>query len=120
VPPLLGDESRLSQVVMNLTLNAIQAMDGRGGRLRITTRPHDGGVRLTVEDEGCGIPPELLGKIYEPFFTTKPAGKGTGLGLFITHRIVSEMGGSISVQSRAGDGTSLTVWLPSPERGRAG
>jgi len=119
LPPLLGDESRLSQVVMNVTLNAIQAMEARGGLLRITTRPEEGGVRITVDDEGCGISPEYLGKIYEPFFTTKPVGKGTGLGLFITHRIVSEMGGSVSVRSQAGKGTSLTLWLPCTERSEA-
>ena len=112
MPPLCEDESRVSQVIMNLTLNAIQAMAETGGKLRIATGVANGGYRIDVNDSGCGIPPEVLKRIYEPFFTTKPVGKGTGLGLFITHRIVSEMDGTIEVHSRPGEGTRFTVWIP--------
>jgi PAS domain S-box-containing protein len=112
LPPLRGDESRLGQVVMNLTLNAIQAMADDGGELRIGTCACNGAIQIEVADSGCGIPPPLLKRIYEPFFTTKPVGKGTGLGLFITHRLVTEMKGTIDVRSQPERGTAFTIRLP--------
>jgi PAS domain S-box-containing protein len=112
LPPLRGDESRVSQIVMNLTLNAIQAMAENGGELGIATSATNGTIQIDVEDNGCGIPPALLKRIYEPFFTTKPVGKGTGLGLFITHQIVTHLGGSVEVHSRPERGTRFTVRLP--------
>lgn len=112
LPPLRGDESGLAQVIMNLTLNAIQAMDGRRGEILIATSRGDGCVQLEVRDTGCGIRPELLARIYEPFFTTKAPGRGTGLGLFITHRLVTDFGGSIEVRSELERGTAVTVHLP--------
>ncbi len=115
LPPLCGDESRLGQVIMNVVLNAIQAMDGSGGRLRVATSIVDGRIQIEVEDVGCGIPPYLLKRVFDPFFTTKPVGKGTGLGLFITHRVVSEMGGTVQIRSQPGRGTLLTVALPRSE-----
>jgi two-component system NtrC family sensor kinase len=111
LPPLAGDESRFGQVLMNLVLNAIQAM-GKGGRLILSTAARNGSVEIAVEDTGAGIAPEDLHRIYEPFFTTKPVGQGTGLGLFITHRMVSEMSGVIDVRSKIGAGTRFTVTLP--------
>jgi signal transduction histidine kinase len=78
----------------------------------------DGAIRIDVEDTGEGIATEAIGRIYEPFFTTKPAGKGTGLGLFITHRLVSEMNGAIDVRSKPGEGTRFTVRLPVGSKGR--
>ena len=116
LPPLSGDESRLAQVIMNLALNSLQAMEDSGGRLRIATSSANGSIQIEVDDSGVGIPPELLRRIYEPFFTTKPVGKGTGLGLFITHRIVTEMGGTIQVHSQPGKGTLFVVRLPRPQR----
>jgi len=118
LPPLPGDESALVQVVMNLTLNAVQAMDGRGGELRLATSAEDGTIRIKVEDTGCGIAPELLKRIYEPFFTTKPVGKGTGLGLFIAHQIVTDLGGTIETRSQPGRGTTVSVRIPRPEGSR--
>jgi PAS domain S-box-containing protein len=112
LPPLPGDGSHLGQVVMNLALNAIQAMEAGGGEIRIATSLSDGAIQLEIQDTGCGIPPEHLARIYEPFFTTKPPGKGTGLGLFITHRIVTDLGGTIQVRSEPGRGTTFTVRLP--------
>jgi PAS domain S-box-containing protein len=116
LPPLLGDESRLGQMLMNVTLNAIQSMAEGGGELRITTVEVDGTIRITIEDTGCGIPPQLLKRIYEPFFTTKPVGKGTGLGLFITHQLVNQMAGTIEAYSRPGQGTRFVLSLPRKER----
>jgi PAS domain S-box-containing protein len=120
LPPLLGDESRVGQVVMNVMLNAIQAMDGAGGTLRVATAARDGLIRIEVEDAGCGIPAHVLKRVFEPFFTTKPVGRGTGLGLFIAHRLVSEMGGTIQIRSQPGQGTLVVVQLSRSEaRGRA-
>jgi PAS domain S-box-containing protein len=112
LPPHAGDESRLAQIVMNVTLNAIQAMDGGGGTLRIATAAGEGPITIEVEDTGCGIPHHLLKKVFDPFFTTKPAGRGTGLGLFITHRMVAEIGGNVQIASQPGRGTLVTIHLP--------
>jgi PAS domain S-box-containing protein len=117
LPPLWTDEPRLGQVLMNLVLNALQAMDGRGGELCITTASDDEGVQIGVADTGNGIAPEHLKRIYEPFFTTKPPGRGTGLGLFITHQIVTAMGGTIEAHSELGRGSTMTVRLPRARRG---
>ena len=112
LPPLRGNESRVGQILMNLTLNAIQAMGENGGELRMTTSASDSQLCIEVRDTGCGIAPEIRKRIFEPFFTTKPVGKGTGLGLFITHRMVTEMEGAIRVRSEPGRGTRFTVLLP--------
>jgi signal transduction histidine kinase len=79
--------------------------------------PHDGrpGIALTVADTGSGIPPEALNKIFQPFYTTKPQGQGTGLGLSICRDIVRDHGGTLAVQSRVGQGSVFTVWLPQPD-----
>ena len=87
-------------------------MQGRGGRVVITTRPEEGGVRLEFTDDGPGIPEEIRSRIFDPFFTTKPVGKGTGLGLSISHGIVERHGGRIEVHSESGDGTSFVIHLP--------
>ncbi|RMG46344.1 MAG: HAMP domain-containing protein [Acidobacteria bacterium] len=110
--PLVGDPARVTQVLMNLALNAVQAMQGRGGTLRVATRAVDGGIRIDVEDDGPGIPENDLVRIFDPFYTTKPAGQGTGLGLFICSRIVAEMGGRITAANRPGGGARFTVTLP--------
>jgi PAS domain S-box-containing protein len=111
-PPLVwAHRGRLQQVVLNLLLNARDAMPG-GGCIRIATARHDGHVELTVADEGEGIPAELQGRIYDPFFTTKGPGKGTGLGLSVTYGIVQDHKGSIQVESLPGEGTRFTVRLP--------
>jgi signal transduction histidine kinase len=118
LPPLRADEAQLGQVVMNLTLNAIQAMSDHGGELRIATSVTNGVIQMEFKDTGCGIAAPLLKRIFEPFFTTKPVGQGTGLGLFITHRIVSDLGGTIGVRSEPDEGTSFTVRLPRDDGGR--
>jgi two-component system, NtrC family, sensor kinase len=73
----------------------------------------DGWVEISVTDNGCGISPENLGKVFTPFFTTKPVGKGTGLGLSVCYGIINTMGGTIGVSSRLGEGTTFTIRLPS-------
>ena len=104
--------TELQQVLVNLILNAVQAMPG-GGRLTLTAEDAPDGVLLTAEDTGPGIPPELLNRIFDPFFTTKQA-QGTGLGLSISHQLVSRAGGRITVQSEPGQGSRFEIFLPSP------
>ena len=116
----LPDE--LNQVWTNLVHNALQAM-GRTGMLTIALRQEGGDVLVSVGDTGCGIPPELRERIFDAFFTTKPAGEGTGLGLEIVRKIIEKHGGRIAVESEVGRGSTFTVSLPvagrpaDPERG---
>jgi PAS domain S-box-containing protein len=116
VPMLLANESRLGQLFLNLMLNAAQAIpEGSPGphEIRVVTRTHeDGKVLVEVHDTGVGITPEALRRVFDPFFTTKPAGVGTGLGLSICHRIVTDLGGDITVESQVGRGSVFRVLLP--------
>ena len=115
VPPVLAGDSRLSQVFLNLLVNAAQSFpegDGAAHTIRVTTRAHAGAVLVAVQDDGPGMSQEALGRAFEPFFTTKPAGVGTGLGLSICHSIVTSLGGSIAIESALGRGTTFTVTLP--------
>ncbi len=114
VPPVYANEARLGQVFLNLIVNAAQAIvEGRADTHRITaaTREDDGWVVIEIRDTGPGIPPEVLAKLFTPFFTTKPIGQGTGLGLVICERIVHDLGGRIAVDSKVGEGTVFTIWL---------
>jgi signal transduction histidine kinase len=99
-------------VFINLLDNAAEAMEG-GGTLTLATRPMDSHwVEIKVSDTGCGIPEENLGKLFNPFFTTKPSGQGTGLGLSIVYGIVKMHSGQITIQSKIGQGTTFTITLP--------
>jgi len=109
---------KLQQVFLNLFLNAKEAM-AQGGTLRISTAQDNARVRVEVTDTGVGIPRENLHKIYDPFFTTKTTGRGTGLGLAVSYGIVQEHAGSIRVSSRPGQGTSFLLEFPIPEQGAA-
>jgi two-component system NtrC family sensor kinase len=111
LPPVLGDRNQLEQVVLNLSLNAIEAMPD-GGRLSVSTRARNGSVVVLVRDTGCGIKAENLDRVFDPFFTTKPAGEGTGLGLSVSYGTVRQHGGELTVESREGEGTTMTVVLP--------
>jgi len=105
------DIEAIKQIVMNIGLNAIQAMPD-GGRLRVSTRSNGKVLTMRFEDTGCGIPPEIRDKIFDPFFTTKDVGEGTGLGLAVCHRLVEQMQGTIEVRSATGQGSVFTVTLP--------
>ena len=110
-PNIHADPDQLSQVLINLIMNAIHAMPD-GGSLRIGIASADDTVKLTVTDSGHGIPADALKKVFEPFFTTKEFGKGTGLGLTVVKGILEEHGGSIAVESQEGKGTTFTILLP--------
>ena len=111
LPPVKGNSGKLQQVFLNLFLNARDAMES-GGSLAVATWSEDGFARIQVADTGPGIPAEHLARIYDPFFTTKGAKKGTGLGLAVTYGIVREHGGNIEVDSRPGAGSRFQVELP--------
>ena len=103
------DGAKMRRVVENLVLNAFDAMPD-GGELRVEEQVNDGCLVLRVSDTGVGIPSESLGKLFTPFFTTKEG--GTGLGLVYCRQVVEAHGGTVSVESEAGRGTSFTVKLP--------
>jgi PAS domain S-box-containing protein len=112
LPPILGDENALQQVLMNLLTNAREAMTG-GGEIAIETGPEShrpGWIRLSVKDQGSGIPAHILPKVFDPFFTTKP--NGTGLGLAVSYGIVQEHHGTINVHSLPGRGTTFVLTFP--------
>jgi signal transduction histidine kinase len=128
--PLRGlvDSEQMTQVLLNLVMNAVHA-SGPGQTVTLSLRrgravppPEDGGpeqpcVRVDVRDHGTGIPSDALPRIFEPFYTTKDVGEGTGLGLSVAYGIVKDHGGWMDVVSKPGEGSVFTVWLP--ERGRA-
>lgn len=113
VPRVEAVPEEIEQVVLNLLNNAVQAMP-KGGRLEVHLRvdESEGQVCLEIKDTGCGIPPEALPRVFEPFFTTKPRGQGTGLGLYVSRRIVERHGGTMAIQSQVGVGTTVQVYLP--------
>ncbi len=111
LPPLRCKAGHLSQVFLNLLLNAAQAMKERG-EIRIRSGVEDGQIVIRFSDSGCGIPPEILPRIFDPFFTTRDVGSGTGLGLTVSRDIVVSHGGHIEVESKAGAGTTFTIYLP--------
>jgi CheY-like chemotaxis protein/two-component sensor histidine kinase len=125
VPPVHANESRLGQVFVNLLVNAAHAIpEGRADRneIRIATSvTSDQRVRIAITDTGTGMPPEVVARIFTPFFTTKPVGVGTGLGLAICHQLVAALGGEITLDTAVGRGTTFFVTLPAltgaaPER----
>jgi two-component system NtrC family sensor kinase len=113
LPMVHGDRKSLQQVFLNLFINAIQAMLD-GGSLSIRAYPSDDGhwLKVEVKDTGCGIEHEDLPRIFDPFYTTKQVGRGTGLGLSVTYGIVEKHGGHIEVESQKGKGATFTVLLP--------
>lgn len=113
-PPMLRlDQVQFAQVVSNLLLNAAAAMP-EGGTITISTDHVDNEVTITIADTGKGILPDDLKKIFQPFFTTKPTGEGTGLGLAVVHGIIKGHGGNVSVASTVGEGTIFTLSFPAP------
>jgi signal transduction histidine kinase len=119
VPTLLGDPDKLQQLFLNLVLNGIDAMP-QGGKLTATLKPIEGAVEIQIADSGSGIPAADVEQIFKPFFTTKPAGRGSGLGLVVAQGIVDDHGGHIDVASEVGRGTVFTIRLPLDPHAAAG
>ena len=116
LPVVSGAGNVLKQILINIIMNALQAMEAEGGRLLVESR--QGGadtVCLVISDTGPGIDPASLARIFEPYFTTKKPGEGTGLGLFVTRTLVENLGGTISVRSASGEGTVFTITLPAAD-----
>ena len=115
-----ADKGHIEEVLINIVLNACDAMPA-GGRLSIEAHRENSFIKVNISDTGCGIPQENLQKIFDPFFTTKEPGKGTGLGLAVSHTIIKNHGGNIDCHSIVGKGTqfliTLPLTLPSPHRG---
>lgn len=109
------DPQQIKQVFLNLIKNSIEAMDGEG-EIRISARVHEPYVEIRFSDTGKGIPPQILSRIFDPFFTTKDGRKGYGLGLFVTHNIIKEHGGTIDVRSSPGQGTIFLIKIPYQEK----
>ncbi len=115
LPHLSSDPTQLQQVMLNLLNNALYALRKReNAEIRIAASREDGSLNISVADNGCGIDPEIMDKIFLPFFTTKPVGQGTGLGLSTIYGIVERLGGRILVNSEENVGTVFTVRLPLP------
>jgi signal transduction histidine kinase len=106
---LLGDPEKLKQVVLNLVMNALEAMKD-GGKLRVRVVAQGENAVLSIEDTGPGIEPAVIAQVFEPFFTTKEA--GTGLGLSIVRKIVDQHRGEVRIESERGVGTRAIVMLP--------
>lgn len=131
VPPIFADPAQAHQVFMNIGTNAVQALRGTGGRVTflveaVAVAADDGTkslalapgnyVRVSIQDNGPGMPPEVVMRVFEPFFTTKAPGEGTGLGLSVVHGIVQQHGGAVTVYSQPGRGTRFNVYLPATTR----
>lgn len=111
LPLLYANAGELSQVILNLIMNANQAIEEQGN-IQIRTLLEDSDIVIELADDGPGIYPEVIENIFDPFFTTKEAGKGTGLGLSIVNTIIESFGGKIYVESEPGHGTVFTIRLP--------
>jgi signal transduction histidine kinase len=119
LPPVLCHVGELNQVFLNLIMNAAQAIrdgvgkDGTMGTIRIKTSREDEHARIDITDSGCGIPDAIRHRVFEPFFTTRDVGKGTGQGLAIARSVVvTKHGGTLTFESEVGKGTTFTIRLP--------
>ncbi len=115
LPHVMTDRDRFRQVVFNVIKNAMEAIDREDGLVEIATEKEECCVRVSIRDNGCGIPEENLKKVFEPFFTTKSVGHGTGLGLSVSYGIMRDLKGEIRIKSRMGEGTLVMLILPISE-----
>ena len=112
IPLLSLVPDQISQVFINILLNGVDAMEGKEGKMDVVVEREDDAVRISITDNGCGIADDNMPKIGEPFFTTKPVGQGTGLGLWVSQGIIKSFHGDIRLKSRRGEGTTFTIILP--------
>ncbi len=112
LPPLTCIGGHINQVLMNLIVNAGHAMEGKQGLLKITTHYDGHDIHIMIEDNGCGIPEDKIDRIFEPFYTTKPVGQGTGLGMSISYDIIQKYRGTIKVSSKLNEGTRFEITFP--------
>jgi len=111
--PIVFDEAQFALMLLNLASNSAQAIEGAGTfEVQLRPMPAQASLEILVSDDGPGIPTELQAKVLEPFFTTRPAGQGTGLGLFLVQRLVQESGGDMHLSSTPDTGTCITIRLP--------
>lgn len=119
LPVIRLDANTLKQILLNIIMNALHAMEPDGGKLLVETAPAESDtICFIITDNGPGIPAESMERIFDRYYTTKKPGEGTGLGLFVTKNLVENMGGKITVTSRNGGGTTFTVTLPTGETAR--
>lgn len=116
LPMVTGDGLKLMQVIVNLINNAVDAMESEGRLLVSASADDEGQVSIKVTDSGHGIPAEAMDKLFDPFFTTKPIGKGTGLGLSVCYGIIQQFGGTITIDSKPEEGTTVEIQLPAELR----
>ncbi len=112
IKPFYFNKGQMQQVLVNMIINAAQAMSEKGGKIFLRTMTEDNYIKIEIEDTGRGIEKENLSKVFSPFFTTKPPGEGTGIGLSISKEIVERHEGKISVESRVEEGTKFIILLP--------
>ncbi len=112
VPVVDMPEDQISQVIINLLLNALDSLDNGSGKIYVATSLAHDKIHISIKDNGCGIPEQLREKIFEPFFTTKEVGKGTGLGLWISYSIINNLNGTITVDSEMNAGTEFKIEIP--------
>ena len=112
IPKISCFPSKLNQLFLNIITNACQSMKGKGGTLAISTIKHDDKMTIRFQDQGCGMDEETKQKMFDPFFTSKDIGEGTGLGMSIAYKIIEAHSGSINVESSVGEGTIIDVCLP--------
>lgn len=118
LPKLILVADQLLQVFINILFNAVDAMEEYGDNLKFITKSVTDSILIRIEDSGCGIPPEEINKIFEPFYTTKEVGKGTGLGLSVSYGIIKNFGGKLEVKSVVGKGSAFSIMLPIKKSGR--
>ena len=112
-PVIQANQDEILQMLVNLLINAVHAMEGRWGTLSLHSSARNGMVSLKISDTGCGIPNHHLRNLFVPFFTTKPPGVGTGLGLYSAKTITEKYGGRICVESQVNEGTTFAIHFPS-------
>jgi signal transduction histidine kinase len=112
IPAVIGDAGALNQVFLNILKNAAEAIEGGGGTIQVTAKREGAQVLVGIRDTGPGMEAAVKARLFEPFYSTKVAGGGTGLGLSMSRRIVERHGGSIEIESEPGEGTCVTVRLP--------